>query len=201
MKRVGYLYEKMCDLALIKLAIHKAAQGKTRKHYIAKVLANEEKYALRIQKMLLDNEVRLSPNRTIEIYDRSCMKQRLITVPKFFPDQILHWVLMLVIEPILMKGMYRFACGSVPGRGGMEAKKYVERALRDDKVRYVAKLHTFASDELIFFIFGSAILSILMFYNTKLRLLPTRYTLQKAKYMFYNIFIDLHQSRDKKRAD
>lgn len=68
------------------------------------------------------------------------MKQRLITVPKFFPDQILHWVLMLVIEPILMKGMYRFACGSVPGRGGMEAKKYVERALRDDKVRYVAKL-------------------------------------------------------------
>ena len=43
MKRVGYLYEKMCDLALIKLAIHKAAQGKTRKHYIAKVLANEEK--------------------------------------------------------------------------------------------------------------------------------------------------------------
>jgi hypothetical protein len=140
MKRVGYLYEKMCDLALIKLAIHKAAQGKTRKHYIAKVLANEEKYALRIQKMLLDNEVQLSPNRTIEIYDRSCMKQRLITVPKFFPDQILHWVLMLVIEPILMKGMYRFACGSVPGRGGMEAKKYVERALRDDKVRYVAKL-------------------------------------------------------------
>ena len=130
----------MCDLALIKLAIHKAAQGKTRKHYIAKVLANEEKYALRIQKMLLDNEVQLSPNRTIEIYDRSCMKQRLITVPKFFPDQILHWVLMLVIEPILMKGMYRFACGSVPGRGGMEAKKYVERALRDDKVRYVAKL-------------------------------------------------------------
>lgn len=140
MKRVGYLYEKMCDLALIKLAIHKAAQGKTRKHYIAKVLANEEKYALRIQKMLLDNDVLLSPNRTIEIYDRSCMKQRLITVPKFFPDQILHWVLMLVIEPILTKGMYRFACGSVPGRGEMEAKKYVERALRDDKVRYVAKL-------------------------------------------------------------
>lgn len=140
MKRVGYLYEKMCDLALIKLAIHKAAQGKTRKHYIAKVLANEEKYALRIQKMLLDNEVQLSPNRTITIYDRSCDKERLITVPKFFPDQILHWVLMLVIEPILMKGMYRFACGSVPGRGGMEAKKYVEKALRDDKVRYVAKL-------------------------------------------------------------
>lgn len=109
MKRVGYLYEKMCDLTLIKLAIRKAAQGKTRKHYIAKVLANEEKYALRIQKMLLDNEVQLSPNRTITIYDRSCDKERLITVPKFFPDQILHWVLMLVIEPILMKGMYRFA--------------------------------------------------------------------------------------------
>ena len=31
MKRVGYLYEKMCDLSLIRYAIRKAAQGKTYK--------------------------------------------------------------------------------------------------------------------------------------------------------------------------
>lgn len=140
MKRVGYLYEKMCDLSLIRYAIRKAAQGKTYKHYIRKVLQNEEAYALRIQEMLVNESVKLSPNRQITIYDRSCSKERIITVPKFFPDQILHWVVMLVIEPIITKGMYRFNCGSVPTRGGMEAKRYVERALKDEKIRYVAKL-------------------------------------------------------------
>lgn len=140
MKRVGYLYEKMCDLSLIRYAIRKAAQGKTYKHYIRKVLQNEEAYALRIQEMLVNESVKLSPDRQITIYDRSCSKERIITVPKFFPDQILHWVVMLVIEPIITKGMYRFNCGSVPTRGGMEAKRYVERALKDEKIRYVAKL-------------------------------------------------------------
>lgn len=130
----------MCDIALIKYAIHKAAQGKTQKYYIRKVLAKIDEYALRIQDMLVNETVVLSPNRQIEIYDRSCSKTRMITVPKFFPDQILHWVLMLAIEPIIQKGMYRYSCGSVPGRGGMEAKKFVERALKDEKVRYVAKL-------------------------------------------------------------
>lgn len=140
MKRVGYLYEKMYDLSLIRYAIRKAAQGKTYKHYIRKVLQNEEAYALRIQEMLVKQQVKLSPNRQITIFDRSCNKERIITVPKFFPDQIIHWAVMLVIEPIIMKGMYRFNCRSVPNRGGMEAKRYVERAIKDEKIKYVAKL-------------------------------------------------------------
>ena len=45
MKRVGFLYEKACDIDLIRYAIRQAAKGKTNKHYIAKVLANEESYA------------------------------------------------------------------------------------------------------------------------------------------------------------
>ena len=80
----------MCDIALIKYAIHKAAQGKTQKHYIKKVLANIDDYALRIQDMLVNDKVVLSPNRQVELYDHSCSKMRTITVPKFFPDQIIH---------------------------------------------------------------------------------------------------------------
>lgn len=140
MKRVGFLYEKACDIDLIRYAIRQAAKGKTNKHYIAKVLANEESYALKIKEMLESNTLKLSPNRQIVLFDHSCMKERLITVPKFFPDQIIHWVVVLVLEPIFKKGMYRFNCGSVPSRGGLEAKKYVERVLKDEKVRYVAKL-------------------------------------------------------------
>lgn len=140
MKRVGYLYETMCDLDLIKLAIHKAAQGKTRKRYIRKILSNVDEYALRIRDMLVNESVQLSPGRKVTRFDYSCMKEREITVPKFYPDQIIHWVVMLVIEPVITRGMYRFTCGSVPNRGGLEAKKYVERSLKDAKVKYAAQI-------------------------------------------------------------
>ena len=140
MKRVGYLYEKMLNLDLIKLPIRKAAQGKTTRGYIAVVLNDIDSYARKIKAMLESESVTLSPNRQITLYDRSCKKTRIITVPKFYPDQIIHWVVMLVIEPVITKGMYRYSCGSVPSRGGMEAKRYVERVIREDKARYVAKL-------------------------------------------------------------
>lgn len=140
MKRVGYIYEKLCDIDLIKRAIRKAAQGKTQKHYIAKVLEKIDYYAEQIKIMLETDSVVLSENRYIELFDRSCSKLRQITVPKFYPDQIIHWALMLVLEPVITKGMYRYSCGSVPNRGGMEAKRFVERALKDTSVRYVAQL-------------------------------------------------------------
>lgn len=63
MKRVGYLYEKMLNLDLIKLAIHKAAQGKTTKDYIAVVLNDIETYAQNIKTMLETGDVILSPNK------------------------------------------------------------------------------------------------------------------------------------------
>jgi len=140
MRRIGYLYESMCDLATIKYAIKMASKGKTKRRYIQKVLKNEDMYARKLQKMLQEEKVVLLENTLQEIFDRSCLKKRIITVPKFFPDQIIHWLLILKLEPIMRKGMYRYSCGSVPARGGLEAKKYVVKALRDKRNRYVAKL-------------------------------------------------------------
>lgn len=140
MKRVGNLYDSICDLDTIKYAIKMASKGKTKRHYIKKVLRNVDAYALKLKEMLETDSVVLSENTLQEIYDHSCLKKRIITVPKFFPDQIIHWLLIIKLEPIMKKGMYRFACGSVPKRGGTDAKKFVIKALRDKKIRYVAKL-------------------------------------------------------------
>lgn len=140
MRRVGNLYESICDIATIKTAIIMATRGKRKRHYIKKVLNNIDFYANKLKIMLETNSVVLSENKLEEIYDHSCLKKRIITVPKFFPDQIIHWLLIMKLEPIMKRGMYRFTCGSVPERGGTEAKKYIKRALRDKRVRYVAKL-------------------------------------------------------------
>ena len=140
MKRVGYLYEKMCDKDRIIKAIRNAAKGKTNRPYIARILNNIEFYALEIKQMLESGNIVLSPNSYQNIYDNSCRKNRLITVPRFYPDQIIHWLVITEIQPIIERGMYRYCCGSIPNRGGIDAKKYVETAVKDKKMRYVAKL-------------------------------------------------------------
>ena len=140
MKRVGYLYEKICDLGAIKTAIHNAAKGKTDRPYISKILKDEDYYAQEILRMLETDSVVLLPNTYHNIYDSSCMKYRLITVPRFYPDQIIHWLVVTALQPVMEKGMYRYCCGSIPNRGGIDAKAFVESAIKDDKMRYVAKL-------------------------------------------------------------
>ena len=140
MKRAGNLYEKMCDIDFIKLAINNAVKGKRSRPYIIKILQDVDFYAQRIKTMLETESVRLTPNRCHEIYDSSCRKKRLITVPRFYPDQIIHWLLVMVTQPVMERGMYRYCCGSIPRRGGLDAKIYVEKAIKDEKMRYVAKL-------------------------------------------------------------
>ena len=140
MKRIGNLYATMCDIETIKRAINNAAKGKRSRPYIAKVLRNIDYYAAELKEKLETHTVELSPNNYEEIYDSSCMKTRKITIPRYYPDQVIHWLVITAIQPVLERGMYRYCCGSVPRRGGIDAKAYVETAIQDSKMRYVAKL-------------------------------------------------------------
>lgn len=140
MKRIGNLYEKMCDVEFIKTAINNAAKGKRSRPYIAKILKNIDYYAASLKQRLESGSVELSPNSHCVIYDNSCLKKREITIPRFFPDQVIHWCVIMAIQPVLEKGMYRYCCGSIPNRGGIDAKAFVETAIKDDKMRYAAKL-------------------------------------------------------------
>lgn len=133
MKRVGYLYEKMCDVDFIKKAIKNAAKGKTDRLYVKAILSDIDGYAQKLKAMLETETVKLSPNEHIEIYDRSCSKTRKITIPKFYPDQIVHWLIITAAQPVITRGMYRYCCGSIPNRGGIDAKAYVETAICDEK--------------------------------------------------------------------
>lgn len=131
MKRVGYLYEKMCDVDFIKTAIRNAAKGKTDRLYVKAILSDIDGYARKIKAMLETETIKLSPSEHIEIYDNSCCKIRQITVPKFYPDQIVHWLIITALNPVITRGMYRYCCGSIPNRGGIDAKAYVETANAD----------------------------------------------------------------------
>lgn len=140
MKRIGYVYEKIIDIKNIEYAIVKACEHKEKKGYIRKLLDNKTIYAEYIKTLLISGKFK--PTILAHKQVKDCGKQRDVAIPKFFPDQVIHWAICLQLNKVFMKGMYQFNCGSVPQRGVMYAKKYVERVY--DKLKntksYTAQL-------------------------------------------------------------
>ncbi|WP_195985392.1 RNA-directed DNA polymerase [Clostridium sp. D33t1_170424_F3] len=142
MKRIGYIYEKMCSPELIREAIFKAARGKRKRHDVKRVLADVDKHVAIIQELLEKQEFEPAPYFVSERYDPHNKKTRIIQRPKFFPDQVIHWIVVLSIQPTLMRGMYHWSCGSIPGRGSGHGQKAVRRWLKNDRknTKYCLKL-------------------------------------------------------------
>ena len=142
MKRHGYLYEKICDLDNIRHAIRRASLGKRDQTRVRRILDDIDTYALQIRTSLLDQTFTPSQPHIKTIHDGPSGKTRTICKPSFFPDQIVHWALMLQLEPVMMKGMYAYNCGSIPGRGSSLGQKALRKWMDRDRrnTRYCLKM-------------------------------------------------------------
>lgn len=141
MKRVGHLYEAIYEIENIKTAIYKASVGKRKQAHVAKILADIDSHALIVQDLLKSRSYNPSPYTIRKIKDGASQKEREISKPRFFPDQVIHWALMLQLDPIIMRGMYRHSCGSVPGRGSSYGQKKINKWLNDrHRTKYCVKL-------------------------------------------------------------
>lgn len=142
LKRTGYIYPKIYSIDNIEKAIEMAAKGKRRQKRVREILDHKNEYAIEIHKMLRDKTYVPSPYIIKHIFDGSAMKSREIYKPRFFPDQIIHWALMLQIQPLIMNSMYAYNCGSVPGRGASHGQKAIRKWLDTDKknTKYCLKM-------------------------------------------------------------
>lgn len=141
-KRAGFLYEKICNLDNIRSAILNASKKKRKQRNVRRILKNIDHYAKQIQKMLEHMTYHPSKYITKMINDGIRQKRRKIAKPRFFPDQCIHHALIQGIEPVLMKGMYHYCCGSVKGRGDKRIRKAVKKWLKRNpkKSKYVLKM-------------------------------------------------------------
>ncbi|NLV59187.1 MAG: hypothetical protein GXY67_10535 [Clostridiales bacterium] len=57
-----------------------------------------------------------------------------------FDDHIAHWALINTIKAALMRGMYAFCCGSLPGRGLKLVRQSIQKWIREPDVKYFVKL-------------------------------------------------------------
>ncbi len=142
MKRVGFIFEKVVSHENLALAIENSARGKKHQRRVARVVANPEPHIAEIQKLLIEKAFIPAPYVEREIHDNSAGKKRTIFKPKYYPDQIIHWALIQQIQPIIMRGMYRYCCGSIPGRGTSDGQKAVRKWLDTDprRTKYCLKM-------------------------------------------------------------
>ena len=139
MKTYKHLMERCLSADNIRLAIRKAAKGKRDRERVQMILADTDIYIPQFQMMAMKYKHRNKPPKVI--YDGISRKKREIIVPSF-DEQVLHHMIVNILEPIITKGMYTHTHGSIPKRGPVAGKKSIQKWLTHDRknCKYVLKM-------------------------------------------------------------
>ena len=147
MKRVGGLYEKLISEENLRTAIetvNKSHRWVSGHHPNKKVMYIEITIEDRIKELrdIIEKGFIPKPTKSKKRYDRNAGKWRDIHEPALWPDQYVHHALIQVIEPVMMRGMDYYCCGSIKGRGSQHGMKAIKRWMRNNKksTRYCAEL-------------------------------------------------------------
>lgn len=138
MKRKGNLYEKIYDIENLRVAHAMARKNKTHYKEVQMVDEDVDKYLYIIQNKLKTLSYKTSEYTLFKINDNG--KEREIAKLPYFPDRIVHWAIMLVIEPVFMNTFISTTYASLPNRGGHKALHKLEYDLRNNDLTYCLKM-------------------------------------------------------------
>lgn len=138
MKRIGRLWNTLTSDDNLRIAIrevnrtHHWKPGHRPNACTAWVEETEPERIAELREVLTGGFVPKLP-RVSRRYDRNAKKWRTICEPIQWPDQYVHHALVQVIQPVMMRGMDRFCCGSIRGRGTHYAARAIKRWMKDDR--------------------------------------------------------------------
>ena len=98
---------------------------------VIRIELNKPEYVVRLREEI--ENFTASPTVKKHRYDKNAKKWRDIEEPRLFPDQYVQHALIRVITPVLMRGMDRWTCGSIPGRGAIDGVKVIKRWMKKPK--------------------------------------------------------------------
>lgn len=136
MKRVNNLYPILISDENIAKAIsdvnstHKFLHGKPNRTVLWVEITKEER--IKELREIIENGFVPSPSRHIRRYDHSAGKWRDIYEPKLWPDQYIHHMVVQVFQPIMMRGMDYWCCGSIKRRGTQRGIRGIRRWMDND---------------------------------------------------------------------
>ena len=137
MKRAKDLYPKLISDENLRLAILTVnATHKWHPHHrpnktVLRVEADIDGYVEKLREIIV-NGYDAAPPRIARRWDKSAGKWRDISEPRLWPDQYVHHAVIQVLEPVLMRGMDKFCCGSIKGRGIHYGVKAIKKWMRTD---------------------------------------------------------------------
>ena len=129
MKRIGNLYDKICDLDNLMMADRIACRGKGYQRGIQEHILNRESNIKALHEMLARKEFKTSPYVTFEVYEP---KKRIIYRLPYFPDRIVHHAVMNIMEPIWVPMFTADTYSCIKGRGVHSAAHRIKEALKDE---------------------------------------------------------------------
>lgn len=133
MKRAGNLYNTMPTRRRMIQVFKGVMKDKKYKNIPGSlsfmIMQNPEYYMAEAARIIEERSFRPKRPRESIRFDAGSNKERHIQAPPIFPDQFIHWSLILAIQDVLMKGMDKWCCASIKGRGSLYAKHLLDREL------------------------------------------------------------------------
>lgn len=142
-KRASHIMENIAAEENVRLAILNVNAAHHKRSVCRWVERTLDERVAELQRMVQDPGWTANPPRKFAFYDKSAGKWRdEVCEPPIWPDQYIHHMIVQALEPVLMKGMDYWCCGSIPGRGISHGMRGIKRWLREDKkgTRYAAEL-------------------------------------------------------------
>lgn len=136
MKRQGYiLTEQSVTEDLCRRAIMDAAEGKHGRPEVAATLSDIGMRVTLLRDMAINETYSPSPYVECHIKDRPSGKERVLHKPRFWPDQCMHHLVVLLGNVRMLRSMDYWCLGSLPGRGQARGRRGMAKWLKSDAVK------------------------------------------------------------------
>jgi len=122
----------------IEEAYKNARRGKTHREEVRKIDKDPGTYLKRIQEMLINKTFISSEYRMFKIHENG--KERDVADLPFFPDRIVHWAVMQVIEPIITRNLISQTYAALPGKGTHAALTKLKGYVKEDNALFALKM-------------------------------------------------------------
>ena len=129
MKRINGLFEKVIDMANLRLADENARRCKRRSYGVRVHDRRRDANIQELHDLLNTKKFHTSNYTTFTIYEP---KERIIYRLPYYPDRILHHAIMNIVEPIWIATMNTHTYSCIKKRGIHKCAQDVRRALRYD---------------------------------------------------------------------
>ena len=139
MKRYGYLYEKIYDFDNLIMAHKNARKGKRYYKEVKMVDSDPYYYLHQIYESLKNKTFTTSEYEVFE--KKECEKARIIHKLPYYPDRIVQWGILQIIEPIFIKNFIFDTYSAIPKRGIHLGLQRMHKAMKDrENTKYCLKM-------------------------------------------------------------